>query len=341
MEQKDLSVNISLEQLKHIIENMNDEQAKYFLFKFLIEHEYSNSEIKKKFKNELKRFPDLYNLVTKTNSIIGVSIDFINIIGKHTSVLEKYFEILEKTKALSKELGLNNSLELCNLFTYLLWCGYFSKEKHLEYNPKGRKNIPGLYFTDIMSGRGVCLNFSYMLTDFLNQFDYSSATLANYFPKGCKKDYRVDINRNMPKKSFNLFRTLDKKGLENYGNHAFNLVRENNELYIYDATALMLLHPSNKDNAIIINGRGTLYLKPYISYGINFQEKSIPTLDLLVQKNSFPVLYDREDFIATWEMCLELFRENIQLLDDFYSEIENNILCIDGFNQKMKSIIRL
>ena len=89
-------------------------------------------------------------------------------INSFTHTLEIYKEILLSTKKLANELNLTNSLELCVLYTYLLWNGYFSKDKQLKYQTVGTNCIPGTYPYTIMSGGGVCLNFSEMLTDFIN-----------------------------------------------------------------------------------------------------------------------------------------------------------------------------
>ena len=74
-----------------------------------------------------------------------------------------YSSLLDKTKKLALELGLTNSLEISNLFSYLLWNGYFSKTKQNRYQQLGRKNISGLFYADIMDGIGVCLNHAYVL----------------------------------------------------------------------------------------------------------------------------------------------------------------------------------
>ena len=95
--------------------------------------------------------------------------------------MENYNELLSKMSSLSKELNFQNSLELNILFSYLLWNGYLSKDKEYKFSSNDKKNIPGLFFSDIMDGRGVCLNNTEMLKDFLVFNGYSSAIVQNYY----------------------------------------------------------------------------------------------------------------------------------------------------------------
>lgn len=259
-------------------------------------------------------------------------------INSLTHNLEKYKKILEITKLLSKELNLNNSLEISNLYTYLLWNGYFSKDKFLKHQNKGRIVIPGMYSEDIMSGIGTCLNFSDMLTDFLNEFEFSSATLINISDQNANCNYDVKIERNRSK----IHKKKQNKLTFNYinlykkiiGTHAFNLIKENDRFYIYDTTQLSAFKIKNKKKATIISGSGYAYLKPYTSYAYNFTQKAINVLNEFNNLKKFESPYDDIDFIETWEKCLELVSNNINLLNDFYNEIQSDILKIYKTNDK-------
>lgn len=254
-------------------------------------------------------------------------------------ILTHYKKVLENIKKVALELKLDNTLELCNLYTYLLWNGYFSKEKKLTYKAEDRINIYSSYSSDIMNGYGVCLNFSDMLTDFINEFDYSSATLVNYMDKSCKID-KSSIKRNKvdPKESTKFMNALISSITKKTGNHAFNLINENGKLYIYDSTNISISKIINKEKVNLITGTGEILLKPYFSYILNTNDKSVETLDLLHTSKEIISPYTRSEFIIEWQFCMELFQNKKNILDDFYDEIINNILKITEVTNDVQKI---
>ena len=138
-------------------------------------------------------------------------------------------------------------VELSNLFTYLLWNGYLSKTKQHVYRIEDRKMIIGLAFADIMDGVGVCLNHADMLKDFLNTCGYNSSTMINLVDKNIKSNYKFDIERKSEKakKKTEILNLAMCPIMKKIGNHAFTLIEDNNKLYIYDSTNLMLLNVIN------------------------------------------------------------------------------------------------
>lgn len=244
-------------------------------------------------------------------------------------ILSYYKKVLETAKKLALELKLDNTLELCNLYTYLLWNGYFSKDKKLTYKVEDRINIYSSYSSDIMNGFGVCLNFSDMLTDFINEFDYSASTLVNYMDKSCKID-KSSIKRNKvdSKEKSKIINALISAITKKTGNHAFNLINENGKLYIYDSTNIALSKIINKEKVNLLSGTGEILLKPYFSYVLNTSDKSVETLDLLHTTKEIISPYTRSKFSIEWQFCLELFDNNKNLLDNFYDDVRSNILKI-------------
>ena len=249
-----------------------------------------------------------------------------------------YSSLLDKTKKLALKLGVNNSLEISNLFSYLLWKGYFSKTKQNRYQQSGRKNIKGLYYADIMDGIGVCLNHADMLKDFLNKFDFSASFLDNrVVPK-------MDVNYKMPLERCSVKSSILAKGvtflatplIKKIGNHAFVLIRENDRLYIYDATNLCVFEVDDAFNASLINGKGISELHPYFSF-INIKDVSKETiaLDGLFELDDLSSPYSRKDFIVTSENNIEMFNRNISLLDDFYADAFGDISKISKITDGM------
>lgn len=254
-------------------------------------------------------------------------------INKYKEALNEYKILLQKTTFLANELNLKNSLEFSNLFTYLLWNGYFSKNKYLEYNMNNKNIIEGLEAFDIINGKGVCLNFSSMLKDFLNISGFQSVTLINNFDKNAKTNYIPKAKKNVAKnkvntKTFNMLTTpLSNK----IGNHVFNLILENNKFYIYDSTNFLLLELKNVNTAKVINGRGRFVLKPYYSYYLNCFDNENKILNQFNHTNDFNSPYNRGDYIYTWEKCIELFKANEYLFRDYYISSKKNIDAISKY----------
>lgn len=249
-----------------------------------------------------------------------------------------YSYLLDKTKKLALELGLTNSLEISNLFSYLLWKGYFSKTKQNHYQQSGRKNIKGLYYADIMDGIGVCLNHADMLKDFLNKFDFSASILVNRVVPKMDVDYKMPLERLLVKSGV-LLKTLTFLAnplTKKIGNHAFVLIRENDRLYIYDATNLCVFEVDDAFNASLINGKGISELHPYFSF-INIKDVSKETiaLDGLFELDDLSSPYSRKDFIVTSENNIEMFNSNICLLDDFYADTFRDISKISEITDVM------
>ena len=328
--------------IKETFKTMDPKLVEYTLFKFFLEKEDEKNNIKDLFKDDVKNIDVMYFLSLVINILKKSTNKKIKLIEENTTSKENYKQILIKSKKLALELNLKNSLEIANLYTYLLCNGYFSKDKELKYRIEKRLLLPAMYSNDIMSGFGVCLNFSDMLTDFINQFDYSCATLLNKYNNGIKKSYSPEIERQIVKpKFYNKFKSILYEPLtKKIGNHAFNLIKENNKFYIYDSTNLTALNFDNIKKGRIIAGKGTCDIKPLYSYAINYSKKAVDSLNDFNLASSLESPYNRKDFINTWEECFELFYYNEYLLDSFHDDINNNINNICENNKTAKKIIK-
>ena len=334
-------------ELKEKYESLNEEQRKSFILKTCLEAD----DLKKTVGIIIEFEKDFYKKYIKE---VYVSI-FSKVYKEKTQETENYFQdseyyynnILNKFKVLSKELKLANSLELSTLYTYLLWNGYFSKDKKFNYEIENRALIEGRFSYDIMNGNGVCLNFSDMLKDILNNCGYKSSTLLNrpINTKELKNNYVIDIERNAknPKPLTKVLPIILQPLVKRMGNHAFNLIEENSKLYIYDATNLILLELNDKYIASLLVGKGEFSLKPYLSIAFN-DEKSRKLLYLLNETKEFSTPYTRKDYIITSENSMELFNSNKSLLDDYHEDINNDIVnianSVDYYKKNKRKILR-
>ena len=260
----------------------------------------------------------------------------------YPSVLSSYDKIIKNFSDLSKKLDLSDSLDVCILFSYLLWNGYFSVDKKLCDSSKDNLEIFDFFSLEIMSGQGVCLHFSYLFKDFLQACGYDSAILLSWLKKvDYHKIYFPDITRQMNQehdKEIIIARFL--KELFKYigGNHAFNLINDHENLYIYDSTNLLYIPLSDcvgsKIQGEFIKG----VVHPNFSYAFNLEYSSIKTLDLYHQKKK-ESCYSLDEYEVKSKKLLEKFGDFQNLFEDSYHESVDDILMVsDGVKKLKKSI---
>jgi len=335
-------MDMNPETLKMFFNEKTDEEIKFLFFKAILEDYDNSKKMLDLLSNEIGGLGSIFYLAFIAKIMKEDFLEKKKYLEEVTDVSKNYKTLLQKCKLLADELNLNNSLEVANLYTYLLWNGYFSKDKELKFQIDNRVITHGAFSYDIANGIGVCLNFSNMLADFINEFDYSAASIINYMGKGIDKSYKVDIERNKSKQKLHkklgnsIMSLISKKT----GNHAFTLINEKGKLYIYDSTNLCAFKLINKNEAVMLAGKGNVKIKPYFSYSINFSEKTNDTLDKLHNSNKIESPYSKKDFIITWEESLELFLDNIKLLDDFYEDVKDKIIYISDTQNRSKQLIK-
>jgi len=241
---------------------------------------------------------------------------------KYANLMYYYNNILKNMTILSKELNLESSLELCIMFSYLLWNGYLSKNREYRFNSKDINRIPGFLFTDIIEGKGVCLNNTEMLKDFLNQNEYVSAMLESHYNIFSKINYKMNLSRKSDDKE-NAISTIIKEVIKRKkANHVSNLIEENNKIYIFDPTNLIIQSVINKEEIETINGTGIHRTFLYQSYMLCATPSERKLLDRLVTSTQYECPYDKNDFVTTSKINLEILKSSTCLIEDFYYAIK-------------------
>lgn len=292
---------------------------------------------------EINEYGKLYLLAQTIKEFQNGKIKSKEYLDENFNSEQLYNEIINRCYILAQELNLKSSLEYANLFSYMLWNGYFSKDKKLEFNNYDRALIEGAFSYDIANGKGVCLNFSTMLSDFLNKTNYSSAVLANKIDK-IKRNYEVKIDRAIYKDK-NIFKKIDKKMLakfltlipNNIPNHAFNLICDKDKMYVYDATNFLIFDVKDKSMANAVGLDGKAKISPYFSYLLNDSEKSILTLDKFHLINDHSKL-NVPNFGDIINKDVKYFDDNKSLLNDFYDDIKGNVDLLADIASNGKSI---
>lgn len=256
--------------------------------------------------------------------------------SNYSEVMYNYSIILQNMSNLGKELNISNSLELCILYSYLLWHGYLSKNKEYKFSSNNRKLITGLFFADIMDGRGVCLDNSEMLKDFLNLCEYNCVMLENRYNLFTKLNYKININTESEEEvNIKIIQIIESICKSVQANHVFNLIEDNDGFYIFDSTNLLLQGIINMYSSKLINGEGRFKLFPYKSYMLCASHSEIELLDKFIRNPVYISPYQNSDLIAVSEVLLQLLNCSKSLLEDFYNEIIPNINIISEETDKI------
>ena len=243
--------------------------------------------------------------------------------------LTAYKSIINSTAQLCHELGLDDSMDIFVVFNYLLWNGYFSKDKDYFYTMAGRTNMFGYYGADIINGQGVCLNKSHMLDSLFKTMNYESHMVFNKVDKKMTLAYKTDIERkikNQGESSIKIWSLLLEPISNITGNHACTLVKKDNVYYAYDPTNLCVFKLDDFLQANIIGGTGSITIKPYsLSLFENLNNRKIVEIvDSYKNVGSEIQPYDIDIVKTSFEENLELCRNNTALFNDFHIENELN-----------------
>lgn len=245
-----------------------------------------------------------------------------------------YNSLCDKFSKLANELHLENSLNTSILYTYLLWNGYFSINRSNAFANKDCVMANGLFSYDLFDGLGVCLNHSDLLKDLLNNMGYQSCNLlAKSNTKIISGDILIERNIDFSKQYGLIDRFLEK--------HVFTLIFEKDMAYIYDATNTSIYKIINHELCTIINGTGDYKIYPVKSYELNFSKDSINALNTYLDKREFASPYTESYFIDIFKKLLIYFKENIQLIEDYYKDSHTNISYLQSVVSDVKKIIKL
>ena len=316
--------------MEEVFLKLTEKEKQSYFFKYIINEtdKYKISEFIKFLSHQgIKYFLlGLFALHLKNN------INYINEERyKYYYTFNVYNSILNKFKKLTIELKLDNSLKIADLYTYLLWNGYFSITRENNFVPDNRANIKGLYSYDLVSGVGLCLNHSDLLKDLLNACGFKACNLVAEIQE-LERSYTPNINRditNQPHDS-NFLTTKYR------GNHLFTLIKENNEFYIYDSTNLAFYKVIKQNRCRIINGTGEFRTFSINSYLFNFTEQSKEVLNEFIMERNFTQPYTFLDFKKYFEEILETVNSNHKLIEDYYKDIYDNLFSINDVIEGVK-----
>jgi hypothetical protein len=253
-------------------------------------------------------------------------------LGLHESCIYKtYYEIIHKIVLLCNEMSIKNPNEVSLLFEYLLWNGYFSRDKVMYYS-FNRVIVPGLYGASIMDSKGVCLNTACMLTDILCSLNIEAYTVGCSIPMGKAKCYYIPPIKRFKDLSHNV-----KKGNYNYEDKLLLPVKERAEHavtlyktvdgYVYSDTVNMLfLNNDNILKASYVGANKSVIIKPYcllLQNEVSYESFRELFEDVLAHEN---FSYMDVDFMINFsERIIEVCKNSVGLFNDFYDDIRIDI----------------
>lgn len=267
-----------------------------------------------------------------------INIDIVN--EAYQKILNDYKRVLNKYFLLAKELRLTNSLELCNLFSYLLWNGYLSVTRQHCYKSSDRLQLDGLYSFDVLKGGGVCLNYADLLKDFLNVTDNKASLLFGSYKRNklkysCSPKVRRKVEEST--KSSSKMSVFLSKFETVY--HAVTLVKDKENFYIYDPTNWALFDILDEKKAKIVNGSGLMRLDPLstlLFYPTNDQNCLFECLE-----NNQVSNFNRREFIYSIDDTLERLKENRKLILDCYNSVYPHLENIVNTTEQIGSPVKI
>ena len=256
-----------------------------------------------------------------------------------------YLEIISKTADLLKYIDMDNPFDTSLVFEYLLWNGYFSKDKKFLYSLSGRCCALDALGADIMRGRSVCLNNCDMLTKIYKELNIASKILCcympeqRYLPKNHSKDYSFF---KVPKEQVSKTPKSDDK-METFmidhitGNHVVTIFEYNDLRYVVDPTNLSFLKPCGYKKLKFYGANNIMRIRKKASIKLNnggfksdiskqdSKEFNKAMFELLLYKRKYNETINEKFILSKHDKILKFCANNIDIFENFHEDIKPQI----------------
>ena len=240
-----------------------------------------------------------------------------------------YYMIVNRTRDLLAQLEANDPFYVCAIFQYVLWNGYFSKDKRLVYDFDRRVNATTLFGADIMRGYSVCLNNSIMLRDVLNFMGIESYYMGVNLKDNLDLIYKPSIFRAFSEEERNkgFLNKIREAIFNRVTNHAIVMFKYNEYYFGSDPTNLAFLNFVDFLKMQYVGGETTVKVSPLHMLLLNqIENEEFYKIILEPFILSDEARLDLEKIKCIYEASTYKCEENLSLLNDFYLE---NVCDID------------
>lgn len=283
---------------------------------------------------------DIENLIFASNFFKVYKQTVQGILPERTNA---YNSIIEELVVFLRQMGITDSLEICNTFSYMMWSGLFSKDSSYGFDIKLSNVLKSLdnFGRPIIRGEGVCLNNSAMLDSVLKQADIPSFLMTNKMNIKGSASYvpKIEMKKKNKFKNKLVMKILASISGKDGGNHACEVVLFNGEYFLYDSTNLLVFPLDESLESIVLNGTYTTSLRPEGSLTLGH----LSLEDLPKLKDVYLTHTQRDDAQIMvrdfFERDLDFFRSNMPDFLEFRKSIDGHIDIInDPKNNKIPLI---
>lgn len=171
-----------------------------------------------------------------------------------------YNELIDNYVKFNKDFNLEHPIEIYQLYNYMLYNGYLSKNGKFEFGESPIKDIWSLLGVNVVTGKAVCRHIASMLNDTYNKMDINAYTYNCHLDSNgilfdtLKENISTletileSLSNNNERKELEKLISAQKKLLKNYkpplikkSNHLINISSKDGICYITDSTNQMIL----------------------------------------------------------------------------------------------------
>ena len=226
-----------------------------------------------------------------------------------------YEEIVSKTAQLMKELNITDTIELCNIFSYMLYSGMFSKDHKYSYKPVLMKSAKSQYDfgMTIMAKKGACLNNVFLLDAVLKKSEIYGEKMS-VKTMGGTINYKMPVHRvtseNIFDKLGEIIQDEAAKDSKTASDHLCEIIKYEGKLFIYDPTCMCIYQLGDNLEAQALNGTKKVAIRPYQALVMDDNSNISETLryytDIIREKIS------EEEKIKMEKLTLQLFKQSLE-----------------------------
>lgn len=220
----------------------------------------------------------------------------------YAEAITYYDEMIEKTAQFFQENGVASPEDCFELYTKLLWNGYFSKDDNYTYNTSEDIKINGNLGIQIVMGSGMCKNNEDFFCKLMNKLGYHA--------------YQTICTRSLKNQEIPMIEQI-------LGNHIITIVETEEKNYYFDTTNLCTYEAidcckgKNQETGFSVS------LKPVISYidGLNDIEETISTF---IPKETASSHILEEDLSHNEKNKVYILQKELEsTIDHIYESVKN------------------